>query len=284
MSHIFAHPVLAPWSSDYTPPTSFNLETGDSVSADVSTDQISIPIKFQLRSNTLETLVSEGSASMAVLVTSPRTMVRELHQPKNASTGENQLVLPISNYAHDITLSPYITSTQTMRLPLTAEHNIEFHETGLTEFVLPPGAVLAIGDAIKLSNGMDTVTSIIDIVPSPKVEPGQFILDYEDTRIKVLVNVEDQRALKTMRTGSPIARATLFPALYLHAVVGAISTLHHHKDTAWASVIATALENHGLGTLDNDQLVEEAHKHAQELLEAPLGQLLRTFAEVLDDN
>ena len=284
MSQLFAHPVLAPWLSDYIPPASFAMETGESVPADLSADKISVPITYDLQCGTLEFMISSGFASFAVLVTSPRTMVRELYRHSDFGTRHETVVLTMSHFAHDISLTPYITSTREVELTVTDEHDAEFHEAGRSAFPLPAGAVLAIGDGVRLSNRIDNVTSIVDIVGSDHVEPGQFMLDYEDTRIKVLVNRGDQRALKTMRTGSPIARATLHPGLYLHAIVGAISRLSEHRDTAWASVVASALEGEGIDVFDGDRLVDDAHLYAQKLLESPLGHLLSSFEEARDDN
>ena len=284
MSQLFAHPVLAPWLADYIPPSSFAMETGESVPADLDANQISVPLTYDLQCSSLESMISKGTASFAVLVTSPRTMVRTLHIHSDSSTCEETVVLAMSDFAHDITLTPYVTTTQDLNLPVTDEHDDEFREAKRTEFSLSAGAVLATGNGVRLSSNLDNVTSIIDIVASRHVEPGQFMLDYEDTRIKVMVNVGDQRALKTMRTGSQVARATLYPGLYLHAVVGAIERLSDHRDTAWASVVKSALESQGIEDLDDDRVVEYAHIHAQKLLEAPLGHLLRTFSEVGDDN
>ncbi|MDE0554747.1 MAG: hypothetical protein OXI24_11055 [Candidatus Poribacteria bacterium] len=190
----------------------------------------------------------------------------------------------MSDFAHDITLTPFVTTTRDVKFPVTDEHDVEFHEARGAEFALSAGAVLATSDGVRLSGNLDKVTSIIDIVASYSVEPGQFMLDYEDTRIKVLVNAEDRHALKTMRTGSPIARTTLYPGLYLHAVIGAIARLSDHRETAWGSVVASALEELGLADLDNDHLVEYAHIYAQQLLEAPLGHLLSAFCEAGDDS
>ena len=284
MSQLFAHPVLAPWLSDYVQPASFAIQTGATIPADLLADQLSVPITYQLQCFTLESMISRGSASFAVLAASPRTMIRELYTCCDSSTRDEMVVLRMSDFAHDITLTPYVVSTEDVVLPVTNEQDDEFHEAGRTEFALPAGAVLAIGDGVRLSHDQGNVTSIIDIVASSRVAPGHFMIDYEDTRIKVLVHPDDQHPLNTMRTGSPIAKATLHPGLYLHAVVGAISRLSEHRDSAWASVVASALERHGLGGLEDDRLVEDSHIHAQSLLEAPLGHLLKTFDETVDDN
>ena len=284
MSQLFAHPVLAPWLSDYLQPASFGVATGESVPADLSSDQISVPIRYELQCTTLESIISTGCASFAVLVTSPRTMIRELYMHRGESARGAMVLLRMSDFAHNITLTPYITSTEETVLRVTDEHDVEFHEAGRTQFTLPSGAILAIGDGVRLSNDPGHVTSIIDIVASRRVATGEFFLDYDDTRIKVLVNPGDQRALRTMRTGSAIARAALYPGLYLHAVVGAISNLSDHRDSAWAHVVSSALESQGIGVLDDDRLVDDAHIHAQKLLEAPFGHLLGEFSKALDDN
>ena len=284
MSHLFAHPVLAPWLSDYPPPAYFGISAGDYVPADVLADRLSVVVEYQLQCTTIEALISCRNAAYATLATSPRTMFRELHTHSIQNDQETSLSLKMSDFAHDITLTPYVIATSDVVLPVTNEHDAEFGQAGRTEFELLSGTVLAIGDAIRLSNSDHSVTSIIDIVSSARVEPGQFLLDYEDTRIKVLVNREDQAGLNTMRAGSSIARATLFPGLYLHALVGGISKLSFYKDSEWAAVIHSALERNGIYEEDQERLAENAQVYAQKLLGSPLGQLLQTFNEANDDD
>ena len=284
MSHLFAHPVLAPWLSDYGSPAYFGLSIGQYIPADVVADRLSVVVEYQLHCATLKALVGDGYASYATLATSPRTMFRELHVHSTENDHETSLSLKMSDFAHDITLTPYVIATRDVVVPVTGEHDVEFSQAGRTEFELPPGAVLAVGDGFRLSNNDQSVTSIIDIVSSSRVEPGQFLLDYEDTRIKVLVSREDQAGLNTMRAGSPIARATLFPGLYLHALVGGISRLSYYRDSAWATVIFAALEKNGIHEEDQERLTENAQGYAQKLLDSPLGQLLHTFNEASNDD
>lgn len=284
MSHLFAHPVLAPWLSDYASPAYFGISVGHYIPADVASDIFSVVVEYQLHCATLGALVGDGNAAYATLATSPRTMFRELHVHSAKNGQETSLSLKMSDFAHDITLTPYVIAARDVVVPVTGEHDSEFSLAGRTEFELPSGAVLAVGDGIRLSNNDQSVTSIIDIVSSSRVEPGQFLLDYEDTRIKVLVSREDQPGLNTMRAGSPIARATLFPGLYLHALVGGISRLSCYRDSAWAAVIYSALEKNGIHEEDQEHLTENAQGYAQKLLGSPLGQLLHTFNEASNDD
>ena len=284
MSHLFAHPVLAPWLSDYASPAYFGISVGEYIPADVVADRLLVVVEYQLQCATIEALVDDGHAAYATLATSPRTMFRDLHVHSAQNDHETSLSLKMSDFAHDITLTPYVIATREVVIPVTKEHDVEFSQAGRAEFALPSGAVLAVGDGIRLSNNDQSVTSIIDIVSSSRVEPGQFLLDYEDTRIKVLVSREDQSGLNTMRAGSPIARATLFPGLYLHALVGGISRLSYYKDSAWATVIYAALEKNGIHEEDQERLTENAQVYAQKLLDSPLGQLLHTFNEASNDD
>ena len=284
MSHLFAHPVLAPWLSDYQPPAYFGISAKNYIQADVVADQLLVVVEYQLQCATIEALIGGGDAAYATLATSPRTMFRELHTHSIQDHHETSLSLTMSDFAHDITLTPHVIARKDVVVPVTNEHDVDFSLAGRTEFELPSGTVLAIGDGIRLSNNDQSVTSIIDIVSSARVEPGQFLLDYEDTRIKVIVSREDQAGLNTMRAGSPIARATLFPGLYLHALVGGISKLSYHKDSGWAAAIYAALEKHGIYEEDQERLAENAQVYAQKLLDSPLGQLLHTFNEANDDD
>ena len=284
MSHLFAHPVLAPWLSDYVSPAYFGISVGQYIPADVAADQLSVVVEYQLNCPTIEALLAEGHAAYATLATSPRTMFRQVYVHSTEEDHESALSLKMSDFAHDITLTPYVVATSDVVVTVTTEHDVEFSQAGRTQFELPPGAVLAVGDGIRLSNNEQSVTSIIDIVSSSRVETGQFLLDYEDTRIKVLVSHADQAGLNTMRAGSPIARATLFPGLYLHALVGAISRLSYYSDSAWATIIYAALEKIGIDGQDQERLTDNAQSYAQTLLDSPLGQLLHTFGEATNDD
>ena len=265
------------------PPT-LEFQQGTTSPADIVADRLSVPVEYQLKCATIEVLIRCGNAAYATLATSPRTMFRELHTHSIQDHHETSLSLTMSDFAHDIMLIPYVIATRNVVLPVTNEHDVEFTQAGRTEFELPSGAVLAVGDGIKLSNSDQSLTSIIDIVSSARVETGQFLLDYEDTRIKVLVSREDQAGLNTMRAGSPIARATLFPGLYLRALVGGISKLSYYKDSGWAAVIYAALEKNGIYEEDQERLAENAQAYAQKLLDSPLGQLLQTFNEANNDD
>lgn len=284
MSHLFAHPVLAPWLSDYVAPASFDLQVGQFTPTGVSDERLSIEVEFQLQCVTLESLVADGHASYAILATSPRTMFRELSVHPSLGSNETSLSLRMSDFAHDITLTPYLVAMRDLVVPVTKEHDSEFLHAGRIEFALPSGAILAVGDGIRLSHDEQSVSSIIDIVSSPRVERGQFLLDYDDTRIKVLVSRDDQADLNTMRAGSAIARATLFPGLFMHALVGGISRLSEHRDSAWASVIHAALEKKGFHEIEQERLTENAQHYAQMLLDSPLGKLLNTFSEASNDD
>ena len=282
MSVLFAHPVLAPWTTDYVEPASFGIETDESAPADISADKILVPVTYRLDCPILSAMLAEARACYALLVSSPRTMVRQLHQNPNNETNNHAIELRISDFAQDITLTPYITTTQETALPIVDGFDPEIKASGRSEFALDAGAVLAVGDGVKIGSDLGHVTSIIDIVASRRVTPGHFMLDFEDTRVKILVYSGDRRALRTMRSGSPIAQSSLYPGLYLHAVTAAIAKIAEYTDSAWASVIRSALQRTGVDDMEDDRLMEEAHIHAQTLLNAPLGHLLNVFGEAND--
>ena len=80
MSQLFAHPVLAPWLSDYVPPASFAMEPVNRFLLICRLTRYLCPLHYDLQCGILESMISRGLASFAVLVTSPRTMVRELYR------------------------------------------------------------------------------------------------------------------------------------------------------------------------------------------------------------
>ena len=93
MSHLFAHPVLAPWLSDYASPAYFGISVGQYIPADVSADRLSVVVEYQLHCATVEAFVGDGHAAFATLATSPRTMFRQLHVHSTENDHETSLPL-----------------------------------------------------------------------------------------------------------------------------------------------------------------------------------------------
>ena len=283
MSIVFAHPVLAPWTADYSNISAFEIEVSESAPANPHCDALSLRVSYRLTSQLLTHLVEDASAKIGTLVTSPHTMVRRFF-PHNIEDGlTDMLTMRLSDFSTDILLTPYITASEDLHLPLTDEHDTEFKDTGLDGFDLSAGTVLAIGDGVKISNRNTALTSIVDIVSSRNLEPGIFELDYEDSRIKVFVANADLSTLRTMRTGSGTAKRSLYPSVYLHAIAGALRNLVSHPDQAWAPVVWTALERHGYTDLNEDALNQDAEVIAQKLMSNPLGLMLEAFVDAEED-
>ena len=282
MSILFAHPVLAPWTADYSDSSSYEIEATESAPANLQSDELSLRVGYRLISELLTRLVEESSAKFGTLVTSPHTMVRRFFPHGLEDGSESVLTMRLSDFSTDILLTPYIVANEDLRLPVTDEHDAEFRDAGLDGFDLSVGTVLAIGDGVKISNRTTALTSIVDIVGSRDLEPGRFELDYEDNRIKVFVNNADLPTLKTMRTGSDTAKRALYPSVYLPAITGALRNLISHPDQAWAPVVWTALERQGYTDVNEDTLNQDAEVIAQELMSNPLGLMLKAFVDAED--
>ena len=73
----------------------------------------------------------------------------------------------------------------------------------------------------------------------------------------------------------------LYSALYLPTVAEAVRSLPNYADRRWAVVLRNALEKQDID-IDSDRLKEEAFKHAQTLLNLPIGRSLAAFADAED--
>ena len=112
MSILFAHPVLAPWTGDYSDSSSFEIEVTESAPTNLHSDELSLRVEYRVINELLTRLVVESSAKIGTLVTSPHTMVRRFF-PHSIEDGlESVLAMRLSDFSTDILLTPYIVQTR----------------------------------------------------------------------------------------------------------------------------------------------------------------------------
>ena len=270
---VLPHPLLAPWTDDYGD-AEFIVTVPHAVLNNGK--QINLTIKYHLTSQLLQQSVSKGVAQYVGLLTCSKTFSRDTFVSDQA---DDVQVLEAGNYANEIQLTPYVIATQHIEGFTSNELAEEFREIKPDGFSIPRGSILAVGDSttITLEEG-GSPYSVIDLVPDSTVENGSFVVDLDDNRIKIYVNPEDKKRIEAFRKRGEGSRemAVLFPALYLHAVTEALRGLEENPDRHWAQTMRAALERQGI-TDDQEGLKSRALRHAQKLMEMPMGTLLTAF-------
>ena len=269
---LLPHPLLAPWTDDYGDAT-FVANVPHAVLNNGK--QINLTIKYHCTSPYLRELVAQKQAQYVSLIACSKTFNRRSYSTYQE---EDVQVLEAPEYAAELRLTPYIVSVGSIEEFYSAEFAQEIRDVK-TEFVMPPGSILAIGLStdITLEEG-GSPYSVVDLVADPRVEKGSFQMDLEDNRIKIHLTPNDKDQIDVLRLHGAGSQemATLFPALYLHAITEALRNLQDYDDTHWAHTIRRALQRNDIYE-DDESLKLNALKYAQCLMENPLGTLLKAY-------
>ena len=273
IDRLLPHPLLAPWTDDYGD-AEFVVNVPHAVLNNGK--QINLTVKYHLTSQHLRQAISDGSAHYVGLLVCSKTFRRDAF----ATDYEDDLhSLDAGDYADEIRLTPHVIATKRIEGFNSDEFAEEFKTVKPRGFSIPPGSILAVGDSVNIAlEEGGSPHSVIDLVPDDKVERGSFTVSLYDNRIKIHVEPEDKKKIEAFRQRGQGSRemAVLFPAIYLHAVTEALRNLDGHPDTHWASTMRKALERHGIED-DLQELKSRALKHAQKLMEMPMGTLLKAF-------
>ena len=270
---LLPHPLLAGWTDDYPGQT---FETSVPQAVLNNGKEISFTIKYHLTSAYLHTLIANGTAAFVAMLTCSRTASREVLYTDQE---DEVYVMPADDFSGEMRLSPFVVAMRDIPEFVTAEHADEFKRFRPSGFEVSRGSLLAV-DApkqISLEDG-GSPFSVIDLVGNPKVQRGMFLLDLEEERIKILVSPHDKQQIEAMRRRRTTSAemATLFPAIYLHAVSEALRALGTYEELRWARVLTRALGRHGV-TADPEAVAESALKHAQVIMNRPVGTFLEAF-------
>ena len=264
---LLPHPLLAPWTDDYGD-SEFVVTVPHAVLNNGK--QISLTLKYHLTSQYLQRIVSEGAAHYVGLLTCSKTLSRNTFVTNQE---DDVQTLEAGNYADEIKLTPYVIATQRIEGFTSNEFAEEFRNIKPEGFSISSGSILAVGDSmtITLEEG-GSPYSVIDLVPDNNIEGGSFAVNLDDNRIKIHVDPEDKKRIEAFRQRGEGSRemAVLFPSVYLHAVTEALRSLEEDPDKHWAQTMRSALERHGI-TDDYEELKSRALKHAQKLMEMPMG-------------
>ena len=227
---LLPHPLLAPWTTDYGD-ARFSANVPHVVLSNGR--HINLTVKFLNTSPTLGNLVSERRAKYVVVLTCRKTFLRHSWSSNHE---EDVQILDAALYAGEFRLTPYVVASERIEGFTSDEHAHEFRQARPQGFSIAPGAILAIGDStnVILEDG-GSPHSVIDLVSDPNMGQGEFKVVLNENRLKIHVTKEDKESIEAMRQqGDHSAeRASLFPALYLHAIAEALHNFGDYPDTQW---------------------------------------------------
>ena len=269
------HPLLAPWTNDYGE-RAFGAIVPHAVEGNGR--NISLTIKYQLSSVALRELISKRDAQYAAVVTCSRTSLRTT---LTANQDDDVQVLEAGDYADELVMAPYVVATRELHGFTTDEFAEELRRFKPEGFYLPCGAILAVGEQTRIIlDESGSPESVIDLVKDPNRADGLFAVDLDESRIKIHVSPEDKKRIEAFRERGPtsVESATLFPAIYLHAVTEALRNLSFSPgEASWVRSMRLALEKEQI-TADDESVKMDALSYAQILMRRPVGRLLMAFA------
>ena len=275
------HPLLASWSSDYNEEIGFSATVPDAVLTGNGT--INVHIQYDLSSRTLSDLINQGKAEFVALVTCAHTFRRETY---STDYPEQHLALTSADYADTLLVTPHICAVDTIKGFASPEQSPEYARIRPNGFKILPATILAIGHTTAISlEANESPYSIIDLVADHSTAPGRFDLRLDEDRIKIHLSPADQAAMDAYRSKGAYSPefVSLFSGIYLHAITEAIRRLPEHSHKKWHESIRWSLHRNGIDDED-EQLKNDALKHAQTIMGNPIGHLLTVFSRREDED
>ena len=271
---LLPHPLLAPWTDDY-PNATFTAQVPHAVINNGI--QINLTVKYHLTSQYLRTLITEGYAQFVSVIACTRTFSRN----SQACDQEDDLcILDAQDFAEALKLTPYVVTKQPVESLISEEMTEEITVIKPSGFSIPAGSILAVGNSTDIElEEVGSPFSVIDLVASNSVDSGTFQVDLEDSRIKVYIPPEDKNRIEALRQhgNQSWEMAVLFPSIYLHAVSEALRHLGDYPEHRWSRTMRAALERHNIN-VEDEELKNGALKHAQTLMERPIGTLMTALS------
>ena len=274
------HPLLTSEPRDYTVGR-FDIAQPD---ARHSANGISLNIAYQMESQYLASLVTQGDAAFQTLIVGDGSFLREATPPTRQAL--QQYTLDTNRWAGTIEMMPFLTAAKRITGFASDEHDPEFGMVQPAGFTIEPGMILAIGNIHEVDiDETASASSVVDIQPHKEVARGEFRIELAQPHIIVYVSPAEfesiQHAINDPRDSR---RQTLWPSIYLHVIIEGIRKLPEFQDYMWVAAFERALRNSGYDPDDHEALRNNALQYAQRIIydekkRYPLGLMLDAFAE-----
>ena len=265
---LMPHPVLLPNGSDYRNGRRFDM-TVDNTTRTID-DHVVVSLHFELESSFMRRLIAKRRAEYFVVAKCARTYKRETYRTTKSKI---RLNLPLAVYADKIILTPYIASTDAIKLFRSVEHHEEFGGVGIS---LPAGAILARGSDSELTvDQLRTLSAAICFVDDDRLKNGEFEIDVNDDYINIKMHKDTRQKVERLRKGN---LNVLYPSIYMSALTHAIQSLEANPGRKWVEALTKTLKDNGIEI--DERLTENPYRYAQQLLQNPLNRILE---QELDD-
>ena len=271
MSHekiLLLHPVLRPNGFDYHDNCEFEMVISDS--RRTAEGMVRVDISYNLKSCTLSEMVERGKAKFLVMSKCTRTLYR---RAVSSDTPNTLLEISSSDLAGALRLTPYIVASDDLEWFSSDEHVDEIK--AITDGGrIPCGSVLAVGPSHEIEmDDIGTIKSAIKIIRNENMKEGQYALDTLEDSVVIELGYKTYTDIAHMRAHT---RTLLYPSIYLAAVEYAIRKMGDNSGRKWAKALQKILDDH---EIKGEKIEDDPNHCAQEILDNPLGQLIRWYDE-----
>jgi len=237
----FGYPVLREGSKDYLQ-GSFQPSIGLDASKTNKQNYV-IDYTFHISVPELEDLITEGSAQYVLIASCTPTFFQKVAW---LDTPEGEFEIDGGLLRGEVDLAPYLIATRKITDFVCDKVNPEF---GQDSFDFPEGAVLACyhQDPYYVDREVfSNITSIFDYVESEEIKKGEWNIDLEGERIKILMHPKQlgilRRAANDNSSEAVIMSAIFFPAL-IEILRQLVADDGLHEDKRWANIVKARCAN-----------------------------------------
>ena len=266
-------PVLRPFNDDYE---RCEIQVEVELTYVEDSPNVRVEADFMLSDRDLLTLVSQGAAEYALLISCSRT-----HFRRTITSGDSRVECEFDGgqLVQHVEFAPHVICTSPISNFKAANWHSDYADR---EFDLEPGAVLALDTPSTAwidSANEASVASIFRLSPSSDIEDGQWACSMEeDGRVHILIHPRQYEEFNAARgrpfeeTGAYILNSVYLPALVwlLHKADQMKDGPEPHEELWWHAVDA-ALERADLRELPDEN--RDALRDAQLLLKFPFSRL-----------
>ena len=275
----YPYPVLSPNTDDH-PDTVTHQKCSYAMTVPSKVEEYNkgewqVPIIHRLVCAELQNAVDEKRAGFAVLAVQRTALKRKTFQ---SSVSDHSINLPASEFSNEgqITLSPFVVSLTDETWTLSDHYHPEYQLLTARSFTPGYGGRIAEGHPIKIAPPEDRPQSIIDVMEATFkfADDDMFAVDLSSDRIQIQLQPSLHSSVQILMGSRH--EEVLKSALYLPALVEAITNLEQHQELRWAETIQNALDK-------CSGLPSPASQHALTCAQALLGYPMKDTIQHLTD-
>lgn len=206
---LFAHPVLATYSDDYT-----DGLFGASFDVRLEDEKLFLDVEIVLECPDLVELVEEGAAGTGFYLICPRTYHNRLiEMPPGSATQE----LDAGQFFGTVIVRPVVWSKEERRGWTSGFLHPEY--AGGVD--LPDATILAVAEEQRFSVDraqLKPFETIFTLAVSEEIPDGQFRVDPDGPKIRILASRQTKESIEAMRPLGEVGKAIVLNAVYFPCV------------------------------------------------------------------